>query len=589
MCKGGGPSGLTTLKHLVTAHCFFPGIDPIEARLFEVESSIGGTFKHRTYENAEMVSSRQLTTFSDYRYPIDAPDFLSTEEYCRYLEMYSENFQLNQYIQRETLVYRIQRDDTNGMRHIVHILHAGEVSQWACDAVAICSGLHVTPNIPEIPGISNVPLSIHSSQFKHSRQFGEGKNVLILGSGETGMDIAYLAIKSNTKSVTLCHRDGFFCAPKRAPETTFFGIAPTPTPRGNVPYDVGAASLFDTSYVHPILRNSFIPWEYYDLFAKFTTWLVSGTKAGLDQWIGEISPKRFHASKIFFNKSTKAMPYLSAQYRTSSIINCLRSCIANVPIYTSTYGRHIDLAPWPRNIDENGVVEFMENGRPESQVMKKKVCKPDVLILATGYNQCFSFLDDDYPRASDANMRNIWKKGCETVSFIGFIRPSFGRATSSLNLYLFSLTKASSSFKKWFLYTSNQEYFLNSSIPPLAELQAQLWITMLLNRLPSPLQPINSRHYRLQTSPKSRITYGVDHESYAYQLALDIGAAPSFYQVLSIGWKTTISWALGSNVNPKFRLVGPWKWKGAREVMEGEVWDTITRRRVFFGKQVSQL
>lgn len=161
-----------------------------------------------------MVSSRQLTTFSDFRYPIDAPDFLSTEEYCRYLEMYCENFQLNQYIQRETLVFRIQRDFTNGIGHVVHILHAGEVSQWACDAVAICSGLHVTPNIPEIPGISNVPLSIHSSQFKHSRQFGEGKNILILGSGETGMDIAYLAIKSKTKSVTLCHRDGFFCAPK---------------------------------------------------------------------------------------------------------------------------------------------------------------------------------------------------------------------------------------------------------------------------------------------------------------------------------------------------------------------------------------
>jgi len=74
-------------------------------------------------------------------------------------------------------------------------------------------------------------------------------------------------------------------------------MKPATTAQGNVPYDVVAASLFDTAYVHPLLRDSFLPWWYYDRFAKWTTWLVSGTKAGLDQWIGEISPERFHASK----------------------------------------------------------------------------------------------------------------------------------------------------------------------------------------------------------------------------------------------------------------------------------------------------
>jgi len=51
---GGGPSGLVTLKYLKTAHEFFPGAEPIDAKLFEAESSVGGTFKHRAYENAEV-------------------------------------------------------------------------------------------------------------------------------------------------------------------------------------------------------------------------------------------------------------------------------------------------------------------------------------------------------------------------------------------------------------------------------------------------------------------------------------------------------------------------------------------------------
>ncbi|CZR56599.1 related to flavin-containing monooxygenase [Phialocephala subalpina] len=539
---GGGPSGLTTLKHLLTAHEFFPGAEAFEARLFEAESFIGGTFKHRDYEDAELVSSRQLTTFSDYRYTPDSPDFLSTKEYCTYLEGYAKKYNLWPSIHLQTTVTRIQRGSNGG--HIIQYIEAGKAFEWHCDAVAICSGLHVIPNIPVIDGLQSVPHVIHSSRFKERNQFGDGKDILIVGSGETGMDIAHLAVTSNTNSVTLCHRDGFLCAPKRAPEPSWFGMKPTAAPQGNVPYDVGAASLFDTAYVHPLLRDSFLPWWYYDRFAKWTTWLVSGTKAGLDQWVGEISPERFHASKIFFNKSTKAMPYITSQYRTSSALNTLRSYIAQVPL-VSTQGRAIDLAPWPQSISEKGIVTFVENGRPEAEVMRSKTCKPDILILATGYTQSFPFLGEEYLLPKDADMRSIWKSGDESVAFIGFVRPSFG------------------------------------AIPPLSEMQAQLWILNLLNRLPSPLTPTS--HYRLHHLISSRITYGVDHESYAYQLALDMGSAPSFTEILPMGWKMVLCWALSAQVNTKFRLAGPWKWEGAKQVMETEIWDTVARRRGFFG------
>lgn len=50
-----------------------------------------------------------------------------------------------------------------------------------------------------------------------------------------------------------------------------------------------------------------------------------------------------------------------------------------------------------------------------------------------------------------------------------------------------------------------------------------------------------------------------------------------------MGWKMTLCWALSAQVNTKFRLVGPWKWEGAKQVMETEIWDTVKRRRGFFG------
>jgi dimethylaniline monooxygenase (N-oxide forming) len=53
---GGGPSGLTTLKWLATAHEYFIGLEPIEVRLFEAEEDIGGTFRYRVWKDAEASS-----------------------------------------------------------------------------------------------------------------------------------------------------------------------------------------------------------------------------------------------------------------------------------------------------------------------------------------------------------------------------------------------------------------------------------------------------------------------------------------------------------------------------------------------------
>lgn len=59
---GGGPSGLVTLRFLAKAHEFFP-IPPIEARLFEGEKTIGGTFVYRVYQDAEVSSPRIIYEF----------------------------------------------------------------------------------------------------------------------------------------------------------------------------------------------------------------------------------------------------------------------------------------------------------------------------------------------------------------------------------------------------------------------------------------------------------------------------------------------------------------------------------------------
>lgn len=58
---GAGPSGLVTLKYLLSA-CDSLGSDPVEPILFESESSVGGTFAHRTFEDGEVCLQDALIT-----------------------------------------------------------------------------------------------------------------------------------------------------------------------------------------------------------------------------------------------------------------------------------------------------------------------------------------------------------------------------------------------------------------------------------------------------------------------------------------------------------------------------------------------
>ncbi|UNI24775.1 Flavin-containing monooxygenase [Purpureocillium takamizusanense] len=543
---GGGPGGLATLKFLATAHEYFH-IDHIEVRLFESNKCIGGTFVKRVYEDAELVSSKYLTAFSDFRLPLDAPDFVTPELYVKYLRDYTKAFKVDGLIECDSTV-RLVRRGTHGVGHVLDVKRAsGEEFSWECDAVAVCTGNHENPLVPEIPGIERVPSVMHSSMFKTRAQFGKDTHVVVCGAGETGMDIAHLAVTAPTASVTLCHRDGFFCAPK---------IISTPLRAGqklpsrpNKPVDTSVASLFDTAYAHPLLQRSQLLWFAYDQWVKKMHLLISGTEEGPDQWVGQISKERRNLDSIFLCKSARALPYISEGHRSQTWWNKLRESIINVEL-KDTQGRMIEVANWPTVIDEDGYMTLSIEGLGETQ----RRFKPDVMVMATGYKTDFWFLDKGYPVVEEANVRCVYKEDDVTVGFIGFVRPSIG------------------------------------AMPPLAELQAQFWVLRLLqNRFPAEVPRTQSADsvpaYEVSYKLNPRADYdffkskrGVDHEAYAYQLALDMGAAPTISYIMSKGWKLSFTWAMGSNFNPKFRLVGPWKWEaGAEKIMRGELYDVVKR------------
>lgn len=163
-----------------------------------------------------MVSSKYLTAFSDFRLEPNKPDFVTPQDYVDYLESYALAFGLLPHIHCSNKVSRIRRKEDG--RHAVTLLRQGVSTDQHFDAVAICSGLNVEPARPLVPGLYHAPIVLHSSEFHSRKQLlasRQDPTVVIMGIGETGMDLGHLAVTTpGVKSVIMCHRQGFFCAPK---------------------------------------------------------------------------------------------------------------------------------------------------------------------------------------------------------------------------------------------------------------------------------------------------------------------------------------------------------------------------------------
>ncbi|TDZ39642.1 Dimethylaniline monooxygenase [N-oxide-forming] 2 [Colletotrichum spinosum] len=555
---GAGPSGLVTAKYLSQAAEYF-GVPDIEIRVFEREDKIGGVYRYKVYEEAEMVSSKYLTAFSDFRVPKYLPDFLPMEEYVRYLEEYCTNFNLWDLIQTNTEILHVSKQQHGGHRVSYARINSHDSTKeegagsdfWDCDAIAICSGLNNVPSIPSIDGLENVPLVLHSSEVKTREQFDQKRSVLILGAGETAMDLAHLAITSNAQETIPLP----VIMNRLRPESY------------QKPVDTAIASFLDTAYLPERLQHSLLPWEVYDKTLKGLHWAVGGTAPGPDQWVGAVEGDRNNVDSLFLVKSDRALPYLNEGLRATDLLSRMRAYYMNVEL-KDTKGRKILTAPWPLAFSNEGIAVFPHSQKREHQETLAKLTRPDMVVLATGYVRRFFFLSKEYPEPSELNVRGIWRRGDVTAGFIGFVRPGIG------------------------------------AIPPLSELQAQLWVlTLLRHKYPQqvpwpaagpgqPDYPHAVPHYEVDYALKARgghdlfkTKHGVEQESYAYQLALDMGAAPTLSFVWHHGYRAFFTWAMGSNFNTKFRLVGPWKWEtGALAIMRSELYNVVkqTGGGVFF-------
>ena len=242
------------------------------------------------------------------------------------------------------------------------------------------------------------------------------------------MDVAYESIMSNAKRTWMGIRGGFLSFPKVLNNFRVLGS----TFDGNLPIDGLITNLFETAYVHPWVAASHLRWFVSDFVIKRVLWVLTGTQAGCNQWAGELPPERQGRAYVFLNKSAKAMQFINRPYYRLSWVHRLLAHYIDPPVPEGLEDPTIHVVPFPKGFDQEGRAIFPPPPpHRRKEVGWKEECKPDLVVLCTGYRQEWDWLGKGYPRGPDGcDVRGVcWSKDLST-GFIGFLRPGVGEPWS---------------------------------------------------------------------------------------------------------------------------------------------------------------
>ncbi|MCH9816894.1 MAG: NAD(P)-binding domain-containing protein, partial [Actinomycetia bacterium] len=188
---------------------------------FEKGSMVGGLWQIDNdngatpgYRSLHLNSSRPRTQYPSFPMPPDWPDYPSHALMAQYFERFAEHFGLTERITFQTPVVAVSpvpggpRPGSRGWL----VTPQGQPPR-TYQEVLVCNGHHHQPRIPTLPG-NFAGQTLHSSSYRDPALFA-GKDVVVVGVGNSGMDIACDAVATANR-VWLVTRHGVHVLPKYA-------------------------------------------------------------------------------------------------------------------------------------------------------------------------------------------------------------------------------------------------------------------------------------------------------------------------------------------------------------------------------------
>lgn len=188
---GGGPGGLSVAAALRARG--------VRAVVLEKSDRVGASWR-RHYDRLHLHTTRRLSALPGLAIPRSFGRWVSRDNVLRYLEKYADFHQLE--IVTGVEVTRLERTaDGTGW-----LLHATGGRELTGSAVVIATGYNHTPHLPDWPGRDTYSGELlHASDYRDPGPYA-GKDVLVVGVGNTGAEIAVDLAKGGAARVRLAVR-----------------------------------------------------------------------------------------------------------------------------------------------------------------------------------------------------------------------------------------------------------------------------------------------------------------------------------------------------------------------------------------------
>jgi hypothetical protein len=206
---GAGAAGLAAVKAMLDAE--------LEVVAYEKGDRPGGLWLRDNssglspaYASLHTNTSKARTQFADFPMPREWPDYPSADLMARYLADYAETFGLTKHIRFRTTVVSVERDAEAGVWTVT--TDAGDRERF--DAVVVANGHNWDPRLPEPPYPGTFDgLQLHAHEYRTPDVFRD-RRVLVVGMGNSAMDIAVDASYVSHGPVLLSARHGTHIIPK---------------------------------------------------------------------------------------------------------------------------------------------------------------------------------------------------------------------------------------------------------------------------------------------------------------------------------------------------------------------------------------
>ncbi|WP_405657612.1 flavin-containing monooxygenase [Streptomyces sp. RK9] len=188
---GGGPGGLSVAAALRARG--------VRAVVLEKSDRVGASWRGH-YDRLRLHTTRRLSALPGLAMPRSFGRWVARDNVLRYLEKYAEYHELE--VVTGVEVSRLERTaDGAGW-----LLHATGGRELTGSAVVVATGYNHTPHLPDWPGrTAYTGELLHASDYREPSPYA-GKDVLVVGVGNTGAEIAVDLAEGGAARVRLAVR-----------------------------------------------------------------------------------------------------------------------------------------------------------------------------------------------------------------------------------------------------------------------------------------------------------------------------------------------------------------------------------------------